>query len=166
MREAWKLVLIFTISILPLPGLLDPAGPAERLLPSRNPIVVAEGRFVDNGDGTVTDMKRRIMWQKGDNGEEVTFRNAEQYCKNLKLGGYSDWRLPRADERDNETAFELRMPLRARDNHSQFDLYWSSDPTVLIPFNYRPSLGAGVSRAYYARDRARGFVRAVREVGN
>jgi len=35
-------------------------------------VVVGEERFVDNGDGTVTDMRLKIMWQKGDNGKQVT----------------------------------------------------------------------------------------------
>jgi hypothetical protein len=38
------------------------------------------------------------MWTKSDNGQEVTFLEAQQYCENLRLGGYSDWRLPRIQE--------------------------------------------------------------------
>lgn len=124
--------------------------------------IAAEERFVDNGDGTVTDKKNQIMWQKGDNGKEVTFENAEQYCKTLRLGGYADWRLPRPEERDTAVVVELLMPRHSRDAHAQFDLYWSSHPTTLIPFNYRPSAGKEVSRIYFAREGTRTFVRAVR----
>jgi hypothetical protein len=128
-------------------------------------IIIAVERFVDNGDGTITDTKRRIMWQKGDNGKEVTFEEAQDYCKALRLGGYADWRLPNPDERDTAVVIELMMRRHSRDVYAYFDLYWSSDPRVLLPFNYHPSHGKEISRVYFARERARGFVRAIRSLG-
>lgn len=53
--------------------------------------------FINNGDGTVTDTVTGLMWQQTDGGE-MTIENAELYCSNLTLGGYSDWRLPDAHE--------------------------------------------------------------------
>ena len=129
------------------------------------PVLVAEKRFVDNGDGTVTDTRRKIMWQKGDNGKEVTFEEAQKYCMTLRVGGYTDWRLPNPDERDTAVVVELMMRRHSRDAHAHFDLYWSSDSRVLLPFNYPPSHGGEVSRVYFARERARGFVRAIRSLG-
>ena len=129
-------------------------------------LLVGEGRFVDHGDGTVTDTTRKIMWQKGDNAREVTFEQAQAYCKTLRLGGYADWRLPTPDEHDTAVAVVLRMPRHARDVYAFFDLYWSSNRTVLIPFNYRPSDGKEVSRAYFAREGTLAFVRCVRPVAN
>lgn len=106
------------------------------------------------------------MWQKGDNGKEITFEEAQEYCKTLRLGGYADWRLPSPDERDTAVAVELMMRRHSRDVYSHFDLYWSFDPTVLLPFNYRPSEGKEVSRAYpVPKKRPRAFVRAVRSLG-
>ena len=105
------------------------------------------------------------MWQKGDNGKEVTFEEAQKYCKNLRLGSYADWRLPKPDERETAVVIELMMPRHSRDAYAHFDLYWSSDPTVLLPFNYHPSHGGAVSRVYSAREGARAFVRAVRSFG-
>lgn len=58
----------------------------------------AESRFVDNGDGTITDNKTNLMWQKEDDGQTRTFKESEAYCKRLTLGGYRDWRLPNIDE--------------------------------------------------------------------
>jgi len=149
------------------------AGEAEQLEIQVEPVplgksslVVAEGRFVDNGDGTITDTRRKIMWQKGDNGQEVTFDEAQEYCKTLRVGGYGDWRLPNADERDTAVAVELMMRMHSRDTYAHFDLYWSSDPTVLLAFNYRPSLGKEVLRIYpVPKKRPRAFVRAVRSLG-
>ena len=105
------------------------------------------------------------MWQKGDNGKEVTFEKAQEYCKTLRLGGFADWRLPKADERETAVVIELMMSMHSRDAHAHFDLYWSSDPTALLPFNYRPSQGREVSRVYFAREGTRAFVRAVRSLG-
>lgn len=127
-------------------------------------VIVAEKRFMDNGDGTVTDTKQNLMWQKGDNGMEVSFEEAEKYCRSLRLVGYTDWRLPNPDERDTALVIELMMRRHSRDVYAYFDLYWSSDPTILLPFNYHPSRGKEISRIYYARARAKGFVRAVRSL--
>jgi len=124
--------------------------------------VVAENRFVDNGDGTVTDTERLLMWQKGDNGEEITFAEALKYCGTLRLGGYTDWRLPLAEELDTAVANALMMTRHTRDFYAPFDLYWSLNPEVLLPFNYRPSHGGEVLRAYPAKKGDRAFVRGVR----
>ena len=134
--------------------------------PHQSSLLVAEIRFLDNGDGTVTDTTRKIMWQKGDNGKEVTFEEAQDYCKTLRLAGYADWRLPNPDEADTAVVIELMMRLHSRDAYAYFDLYWSSDSTVLLPFNYRPSQGKEISRVYFARKKAKAFVRAVRSMAN
>jgi hypothetical protein len=125
---------------------------------------VAKERFLDNGDGTVTDTRRKIMWQKGDNGKEVTFEEAQEYCKTLRLGGYADWRLPKPDEGETAVAVALMMPIHSPDTYARFDLYWTSDPTVLIPFNYQPARGREVLRAYPARAGGKAFVRALRSL--
>jgi hypothetical protein len=138
-----------------------PTGSAERVDP-RASIVLAAERFVDNGDGTVTDTRRKLMWQQEDNGAEVTFGQAREYCRNLRLGGYADWRLPDPGEAETAVAFALMMPRHARDVYSNFDLYWSSDPAVLLPFNYRPAQGRQISRTYPAEGSSRAFARAVR----
>ncbi|MBI4605561.1 MAG: DUF1566 domain-containing protein [Planctomycetes bacterium] len=69
----------------------------------------SEGRFVDNGDGTVTDTCTGLMWQKdtadtnGDgqvtfNDDGVTWCAALAYCENLSFAGHDDWRLPNVRE--------------------------------------------------------------------
>jgi len=66
------------------------------------------GRFVDNGDGTVTDSCTGLMWQKHtefphavydpDEYGHVHWDMALKYCDELELAGYTDWRLPNALE--------------------------------------------------------------------
>jgi len=61
--------------------------------------VAGAERFVDNQNGTVTDTETQLIWQKDqdwDSGGD--FEPAVQYCQDLVLGPFSDWRLPRIDE--------------------------------------------------------------------
>jgi len=58
----------------------------------------AAARFVNNGDGTVTDTQTGLMWANKDNGSKINWWNAESYCKGYSGGGKSGWRLPTIDE--------------------------------------------------------------------
>jgi hypothetical protein len=67
-----------------------------------------EPRFVDNGDGTVTDRCTALVWQKdtadvdqnGSIGEEdlLNWADALQYCDQLEFAHRDDWRLPNVRE--------------------------------------------------------------------
>ena len=39
-----------------------------------------------------------LIWVVKDNGSDVNWNQARDYCGSLHLGGYSDWRLPTIDE--------------------------------------------------------------------
>ena len=60
--------------------------------------------YKDNGDGTITDLNTGLMWQKTTDARpdtlegRYTWYEGEEYAKNLKLGGYSDWRIPSVKE--------------------------------------------------------------------
>jgi hypothetical protein len=45
-----------------------------------------------------TDPTTGLMWATMENGEDVNWREANRYSQSLRLGGYSDWRLPTIDE--------------------------------------------------------------------
>lgn len=48
-----------------------------------------------NDDETiVTDNATGLMWQQADDGYTYEWSDALDYCENLTLGDYSDWRLP------------------------------------------------------------------------
>jgi hypothetical protein len=53
--------------------------------------------YVDNGDGTVTDLVTGLMWQQ-DPGEKMTFAQALAGADSFALGGHDDWRLPTIKE--------------------------------------------------------------------
>jgi hypothetical protein len=54
--------------------------------------------FVDNGDGTITDLATGLMWMKTDSGTTMNWEQALDYAENLEYAGYDDWRLPNAKE--------------------------------------------------------------------
>jgi hypothetical protein len=40
-----------------------------------------------------TDPSTGLMWTGRDNGRDVSWKHAMKYCRDLRLAGYSDWRL-------------------------------------------------------------------------
>ncbi len=54
--------------------------------------------FIDNENGTVSDLATGLMWQQADEGFMYDWENALLYAENLNLAGYGDWRLPNAKE--------------------------------------------------------------------
>jgi uncharacterized protein DUF1566 len=49
-------------------------------------------------DVTWTDPGTGLMWTKEDNGSKINWHEANQYCRDMKLKDYSDWRLPTIEE--------------------------------------------------------------------
>jgi hypothetical protein len=63
--------------------------------------------FVDNGDGTVTDMATGLMWLQDDSGTfnagprqdgTLDWEEALAWAEDLEHAGHGDWRLPNAKE--------------------------------------------------------------------
>jgi hypothetical protein len=48
--------------------------------------------------GVWTDPSTGLMWTGKDSGKDVSWKSAAKYCRDLRLGGYSDWRLASLDE--------------------------------------------------------------------
>ena len=104
--------------------------------------------FTDKGDGTVTDNNTGLMWQKTDGGE-MTIENAKEYCTNLTLGGYHNWRLPTSIELFSINNFDHLNP--ALDTISftktQAQYWWTSekradDSTYIWVVNAGGGIGA------------------------
>lgn len=53
--------------------------------------------YTDNQNGTVTDNVTGLVWQQ-DMGQKSTLVDALKKVKSVKLGGYSDWRVPTIKE--------------------------------------------------------------------
>ncbi len=54
-------------------------------------------RFVDNGDGTITDKVCGLMWQKAQP-ECKSYIEVQEMLKDFELAGHRDWRLPTMHE--------------------------------------------------------------------
>ncbi len=57
-----------------------------------------KGRFSDHGDGTVFDSTTGLLWQKVPENSPRPWQEALNYCDELMLAGYPDWRLPNVRE--------------------------------------------------------------------
>jgi len=55
-------------------------------------------RFMDNGDGTITDTLTGLMWEQAPSVTQVNWIAALTYAIDLDLGGHRDWRLPNRKE--------------------------------------------------------------------
>ena len=86
--------------------------------------------FTDNGNGTVTDNNTGLMWQKTDSGE-MTWDTARTGATSLNLAGYSDWRLPTAQEAfcilDHERNPALNSTYFVNNAGGTPGYFWTSD---------------------------------------
>jgi len=66
-------------------------------------------KYIDHGDGTVTDTETGLMWQQ-DTVLGSTWQAALSYCENLWLAGYGDWRLPNRNELQSLVDYSREYP--------------------------------------------------------
>jgi len=106
-----------------------------------------EGRFVDNGDGTVTDTCTGFMWQKdtadvnGDGsigmepwpGDLLLWEDALRYCEDLDFAGHTDWRLPNVRELQSIVDYGRVNPSVDPVFGALSDRYWSSSFGINLP---------------------------------
>ncbi len=91
-------------------GISDPRGGGGKtfhVMYVRGNSGYGENNFVDNGDGTVTDLATGLMWMQKDSGHlgagndgdgGLNWQQALDWAENLTYAGHSDWRLPNAKE--------------------------------------------------------------------
>lgn len=53
--------------------------------------------MIDNGNGTITDEATGLMWQQ-ESPPQLNWEDSIQFCSEMTLGGYTDWRLPTIKE--------------------------------------------------------------------
>ena len=121
--------------------------------------------FIDNGDGTVTDIATGLMWLEEDSGP-MNWRDALVYCDSLEYAGYDDWRLPDAKElqslvdysRSPDTTDSPAVdplfsctPITNEAGKTDFGYYWSSTTHVSSA-----GRNAGSSAVYISFGRAMG----------
>lgn len=84
--------------------------------------------LLDNGDGTVTDTKTGLMWQKAEAGT-MTWKSAIEYSNALVLAGYSDWRMPDRSELNSlfDSIYDNLSINKTVFPDAMSSGYWSSD---------------------------------------
>ncbi len=85
-----------------------------------------EGRFVDHGDGTVTDTCTGLIWQKVTAPGTHTWCEALAYCESLDLAGHEDWRLPSVRELQSIADYGRKVPSAVPVFGALSESYWSS----------------------------------------
>jgi hypothetical protein len=57
---------------------------------------------------TWVDPKTKMMWARKDNGSDVNWNEAVSYCQQLRVGGFTTWRLPEIGELEGILDASLR----------------------------------------------------------
>ncbi len=92
----------------------------------------ASGSYTDLGGGVVKDNATGLIWQQATAPGTYTWQQALEYCANLSLGGYDDWRLPAVKEL--ATLVYGGAPTSGPSINTTYfsdtvaSLYWSSTP--------------------------------------
>ena len=65
------------------------------------------------------DPDTHLMWTATDNGSGVSLRQAERYCRDLKLAGFKDWKLPAIEDlqglvssAESTSGYRIKGPLK------------------------------------------------------
>ncbi len=92
------------------------------------PLWIILGTFVSAG--MVKDLRTGLMWEDSYHSKEtkITHPRAVVYCRELKLGGYDDWRLPTIQELLSIVDYSKEEPaiLGVFDNVDDEGFYWTS----------------------------------------
>ena len=115
---------------------MQPTAPAER--------------YIDNGDGTVTDTRTQLMWMQCSAGLTTTNTacdtgSAQPYSwgsiplvvtplNSAKFAGFNDWRLPNRNELASLVEYQCVWPSINSDLFPSTELfpYWTTTPYVTI----------------------------------
>ena len=118
-------------------------------------------RFTDGGNGTVTDTKTGLIWQKTGSEEKMTWEEALEYANHVADGGSFEWRLPSIEELFSIVDFSRSDPSISPIFNCSSDLYWSSSTVVVGPDNAW-NVGFGTGYVYAGYKTNSNYVRCVR----
>ncbi len=119
-------------------------------------------RYVDHGDGTVTDIQTGLMWQQATAPNSMKWDDAIAYCRKLTLGGHSDWRLPDLDELRSLVDLSYRPTIHPDFfSNTMSEWYWSFS-TFASSTDYAWVVLFGHGNVSNDSKTSRWYVRAVR----
>ena len=62
------------------------------------PPITLPNHFINNGDGTTTDLVTNLVWQQVPTTDTITWEQALIMADTLQAAGYNDWRVPNIKE--------------------------------------------------------------------
>lgn len=89
-----------------------------------------EDRFVDNGDGTVTDVCTLLTWEQTPSIPAGPLQQGLNHCAKLDKAGTADWRAPTRIELQSIVNYASQNPALNPVFHEGNARYWSSTPAV------------------------------------
>ncbi len=111
----------------------------------------SDGRYIDHGDGTITDSNAGLMWTKKDSyadlGKCFDWNASKSYVSGLSTGGYTDWRLPTVNELKAIYEKSKSSNVMTYDRDSKYPLHLDSIFADGAAYWYWSSETVGSSRA-------------------
>ncbi|WP_111707315.1 Lcl C-terminal domain-containing protein [Lutibacter citreus] len=108
--------------------------------------------FSNYDDGITIDNNTGLMWEQIPTTDEFTWEEAKEYCENLELGGYDDWRLPSLKELYSVADFNKGWPYIDTDYFalasgevSKDEQFWSSNLYVGVTVEGGSNAAFGVN---------------------
>lgn len=117
--------------------------------------------------GTVIDQATGLMWGKSTSAKNQTWAEAKAAAEGVRLGGYTDWRLPTRAELltlVDDTRSNPAIDIDRFDCES--DWYWTSTPLASSPSDCAWGVNFNYGDAFYIHQSLNGRVRAVRAVSS
>jgi len=103
-------------------------------------------RFTAPKDGVITDTATGLQWAQEAGSQKMTWGEAHAYLSKLKIGGYSDWRLPSKEELESLLTYCENRGISLKNGgcaeyyneigfkNVQFRYYWSSTSYAYNPY--------------------------------
>jgi len=94
------------------------------------------------------DPSTGLMWAGEDNGKDVNWHKAMKYCRDLRLAGYSDWRLATLGELEGIYDKNANAPGRAGPPAKARDFRWHVKGNLFLTGNQWSSTQLGDDRGH------------------
>lgn len=129
-----------------------PPGNSNYVRYVRGNTAYAQNKFVNNGDGTISDKATSLMWTRNDSGVGLNWSNALAWAQAQNAAnylGHNDWRLPNAKElqtlvdysRSPDTTASAAInavfnctAITNEAGQGDYPWYWSSTALSVSPF--------------------------------